>query len=80
MTAKTEQSKCRMTIDMSLRSKEKLEAIARESGQDLSRVIARAFALYDLVWEKSKDGQTLICRKKDSETEIVLDEFETSRY
>ena len=69
----------RMTLELPPRAREKLERLGEATDQNLSEVIRRALALYDLVGAELMGGSKLIFRSRDGgEREIAFTEFEAA--
>ena len=66
----------RLNLEMNEKVKKNIERLRDETQADsLAEVIRRALALYDTLWETTRDGSAVIIRTESIDREVLIPEF-----
>ena len=52
--------------------REKLERLSDESGHSLSEVVRKSLAVFELLWDETQEGGTIVIRNGKKEKEVVI--------
>lgn len=65
--------KVRLNLDMPAEVKEKIEALRDVNGiENLSEVVRRALAVYELIMSEQEEGAAIVFKKKDGKEQNII--------
>ena len=70
--AKKKKLPVRMNLEMSQAVRDRLETLSDETDMNLSEVVRKSLAVFDLLWGESKQGGTIVIRGPQGEREVII--------